>query len=328
MWHGMGLEITLPDASLAFAGRNVYAPRMQNHRFMIAAASLLCAAWAATAQETEAPPTAEPADDRTAESYQEDIANYETREMRGWTVHVHTDLVEHDAELLKYVLFQLDYDFDVIEHAVAPPQLAQLKQVDFWIERQGAIVPGGMTGRGMCYHVSENWLTSHGILAQKTGGIEIVRAADFPVWRKNQPYMTLHELSHAYHRRLGHGNAEVRAAYDHAMDEGLYDAVLKNTTANGEPVRAYAATNPVEYFAELSEAYFGLNDFFPFTKRQLRQHDPEGFAVVEKMWSLSEDELAAQMRAASGGDGRDSEDNGGDTDATTDGSKAKGDGSR
>lgn len=287
---------------------------------MFSTAGLLLVAWTATAQETDPAPTAAPAADHAAESYQEDIANYETREMRGWTVHVHTDLVELDAQLLEHVLFQLDYDFDIIERAVRPPQLAQLKQVGFWIERQGAIVPGGMTGRGMCYHVSENWLTSHGILAEKTDGIEIVRAADFPVWRKNQPYMTFHELAHSYHHRLGYGNVEVKTAYDNAMKLGLYDEVDRNTAPSGDPVRAYAATNPVEYFAELSEAYFGLNDFFPFTSRQLREHDPDGFAVVEKLWSLSEDELAAQMRVVLGEEVQDNDD------SQENESEAKGDG--
>jgi len=48
--------------------------------------------------------------------------------------------------------------------------------------------------------------------------------------------------------------------------------------------RAYAMTNPQEYFAETTEAFFGTNDFFPFTRDELKKLDPEMFALLEKLW--------------------------------------------
>ena len=53
---------------------------------------------------------------------------------------------------------------------------------------------------------------------------------------------------------------------------------------NGKKEKAYAATNPMEYFAEASEAYFGTNDFYPFDRAELERHDPEMFALVDKLW--------------------------------------------
>jgi 5'-deoxynucleotidase YfbR-like HD superfamily hydrolase len=103
--------------------------------------------------------------------------------------------------------------------------------------------------------------------------------------------MTFHEFAHAYHWRIGFDDPEIKAAYDAAMAAGLYQAVDYNMAADGKPVKAYAAGNEREYFAELSEAYFGLNDYFPFTRRQLKEYDPAGYAVVDKMWGLSEEEL-------------------------------------
>ena len=41
----------------------------------------------------------------------------------------------------------------------------------------------------------------------------------------------------------------------------------------------------MEYFAEGSEAYFGTNDFYPFTRAELKQHDPEGFRLLEALWN-------------------------------------------
>ena len=48
--------------------------------------------------------------------------------------------------------------------------------------------------------------------------------------------------------------------------------------------RAYALTNAQEFFAETTEAFFGRNDFFPFTRDELRRHDPETFALLAKLW--------------------------------------------
>ena len=49
--------------------------------------------------------------------------------------------------------------------------------------------------------------------------------------------------------------------------------------------RAYALTNPQEYFAENTEAFFTHNDFYPYTRDQLKEHDPEMFALLEKLWN-------------------------------------------
>jgi hypothetical protein len=65
------------------------------------------------------------------------------------------------------------------------------------------------------------------------------------------------------------------------MDNHLYDSVRY---VHGGTKRAYAAENPKEYFAELSEAYFGQNDFYPFTRADLKRHDGVGFRLMEQVW--------------------------------------------
>ena len=103
------------------------------------------------------------------------------------------------------------------------------------------------------------------------------------------PNFALHELAHAYHNRVIVGsfdNAEIKTAYEHAKASGKYDKV-ERWHGNGKPntfERAYAMTNPMEYFAENTEAFFGRNDFFPFTREQLKQADPEMFALLAKLW--------------------------------------------
>ena len=46
-------------------------------------------------------------------------------------------------------------------------------------------------------------------------------------------------------------------------------------------------TDPQEYFAESTEAFFSTNDFFPFTREELRGHDPGMFVLLEQFWGIS-----------------------------------------
>jgi hypothetical protein len=98
--------------------------------------------------------------------------------------------------------------------------------------------------------------------------------------------MVLHELSHGYHHKFlpdGQQNMEIRSAYENAMQRGLYDSVLR---ISGQVQKAYATTNEKEYFAEISEAFFGTNDFYPFVRAELRRHDPVGFDMLHRLWGI------------------------------------------
>ncbi|HZW08833.1 MAG TPA: hypothetical protein VFF69_02935 [Phycisphaerales bacterium] len=225
-------------------------------------------------------------------------ALYRSAELCGFPLMIRRELGEREPELLARVLLHLEADLEEIAHLIPAPALAALRRTTIWVELQGAVIEGGMSGRGMCCHWSADWLESAGLPREKAGGVEIVNARDFLDWRASQPYMTLHELAHAYHRMLGEDLPEIISAYEHARAAGLYESVGRNTAPVDETVRAYAATNHHEYFAELSEAYFALNDFEPYTRAQLERHDPEGFAMAERVWGMSEAEIAERIGAA------------------------------
>ena len=74
---------------------------------------------------------------------------------------------------------------------------------------------------------------------------------------------------------------DVLKVYNEAKEKGTYEDVLSHT---GRPVRHYALTNHKEYFAETTEAYLGVNDFYPFVRAELQEHDPSGFALMQKVW--------------------------------------------
>ncbi|MBK7406295.1 MAG: hypothetical protein IPJ41_17230 [Phycisphaerales bacterium] len=253
---------------------------------------------AARGQVETAVPAPPPAPSPAAATPDEPLETlYEHRELRGFGIRIRREFVARDPDLLARVLTRLDADLEEINHLLPPPALDALRGTTIWVELQGARVEG-MSGRGLCCHWSADWLASVGLPREKAGGVEIVNPHDYLDWRTTQPYMLLHELSHAYHRLIGPDLPEILDAYHHAIDSGLYEHVERNSVPAGETVRAYAATNHHEYFAELSEAYFALNDFEPYTRTQLEALDPQGLEMVAGLWNLAPEEIAARVAAA------------------------------
>ena len=94
----------------------------------------------------------------------------------------------------------------------------------------------------------------------------------------------VHEMAHAWH--IGHWpekHPPILSAWQQAMDRQLYRDVQD---VNGKLIpKAYATANQLEYFAELSAAYFVGINYFPFDRDGLQRYDPAGAAMVEAMWS-------------------------------------------
>ena len=38
------------------------------------------------------------------------------------------------------------------------------------------------------------------------------------------------------------------------------------------------------YFAELSDAFYGTNDMYPFVRIEVKAHDPGGCKPLRKLW--------------------------------------------
>lgn len=53
---------------------------------------------------------------------------------------------------------------------------------------------------------------------------------------------------------------------------------------NGKRVRHYALTDPKEFFAEMTEAYFGVNDLIPFNRAELKESEPEIYELLKTIW--------------------------------------------
>lgn len=244
---------------------------MNMHSITVALLSLVLGVWTGLAESREA-------EDRLAVSRAHRLDPVK-QEIEGWTVHIDLALLEGPhAEAGGRALRMLGDHLHRISLLVEPSRLEPLRRCEIWIEREHP------TLKPMQYHPSVAWLEDHGHDPRLAKKVHVTRAA--ALLERGQllkhPAVILHELAHAYHDQiLGFDDESIREAYEAAMKEGLYDKVL---LFNGRMVPHYAKTNHKEYFAESTEAYFYRNDFFPFVRAELKEHDPATHALMETIW--------------------------------------------
>jgi len=165
-----------------------------------------------------------------------------------------------------------------IQHVVPADKVAKLRKVAIWIDlSHGKLKPAQ-------YHPSAGWLKENGFSEALAKSVHIPVAAEFASvnHQRVQPWSVMHELAHAYHDQvLGFDDAEVKAAYERFRESGKYKNVLH---INGKKTKHYALTNEKEFFAEMTEVYFGHNDFYPFNRAELMRDEPELYELLTKIW--------------------------------------------
>ena len=205
-------------------------------------------------------------------------SDYTAREIEGWKVLVNNQLLSEHVQLTDNVLKLLKHQLYQITRVVPEEPLKELRRIPIWAEYKAPRHPC------MCYHPSRRWLREHDFNPEKARSVEIANAENFLKWTHGQPWMVMHELAHSYHHCvLGYNNAEVNKVYRDAVKSKQYESVLH---INGRPRRAYALNNDQEYFAEATEAFFGTNDFYPFVRSELQQHDPNMYQLLKKLWKV------------------------------------------
>jgi len=211
---------------------------------------------------------------------------HETKDIQGWSVHVSRKLLANDAKSCSRALELLEAHLTEIVRVVPAPAVSELRKVPLWISPEYPNIPPRAE-----YHSEGVWLSENGRDPAMARGVEFTNVRIFEAETRRMPNFVLHELAHAYHDRVLGGQpaiAEITAAYQNAKAGGKYDSVERVDSEGRKRMdRAYAMTNPFEYFAESTEAYFGRNDFFPFTRAELQQHDPAMCALLTKIWGVA-----------------------------------------
>lgn len=195
--------------------------------------------------------------------------------VRGWAVCADAAIFDDEAHG-DSVLTLLSSDLQTIQDALPEVAIAYLQGVRIWIELTS-------DWSGAVYHPSATWLADNGYPTYWAESIQLANSANYLSWTAIQPAMVLHELSHAWHHQVvGYGDAAIADAYAQALASGRYESVAY---AGGGTAEAYATTDDREYFAELSEAWFWENDFYPFIREEVIEFDPLGAEVIEASWA-------------------------------------------
>ena len=205
------------------------------------------------------------------------------RNVEGWTISYdpQLDLVEN-SEVADRAFKALANHLQRVEYIVSAKSLQQLKKCKIWIDLKHARL------NTMQYHPARGWLVENDCDPRLEKHVHIPVASQLyarHMWAKH-PYVILHELAHAYHDQyLSFDNPEIEKVFQAAKASGKYDSILNH---QGKSVVHYGMNSAKEYFAEMTESYFGVNDFYPFVRAELKQHDPGMYRLLENIWGKIE----------------------------------------
>jgi len=216
-----------------------------------------------------------------------DAATHKVRDLLGWKLSIHKALLTEDQrKMTERAIELLTVQLEEIVEQVPPAAVVELRKVPLWFSPE---YPG--TQPRAEYHPGAGWLRDNGRDPAMERCIEFTNIRVFEAETRRMPNFALHELAHAYHHRFlpqGFQNPQLKSAYQRAKASGTYDHVERQDSEGRKRLdRAYALTNPQEYFAETTEAYFSSNDFFPFNREELAAHDPAVTELLPKLWSAA-----------------------------------------
>ena len=201
------------------------------------------------------------------------------RDIEGWQVRVDDRLLHGDgAAVGGRALKLLTARLVAITIVVPEKSLAKLRAIPIELDLDYGDL------KAMQYHPDAGWLKEHGYSETLAKCAHIPDAEGFlsPFENHRMPWVVLHELAHGFHdQTIGFEDPRVIAVWKKFCDSGKYKSVL---TSPGHMREHYGLTNQKEFFAEMTEAYFGSNDFYPFVAGELKQAEPEIFALLEEIW--------------------------------------------
>lgn len=202
------------------------------------------------------------------------------RRIEGFRVQIDERLLPggSDEEVGRVALEFLAAKLADIRIVVPANKLDQLRQVTIVLDASCGDL------HSMQYHPSGDWLESHGYPRDLKKCVHLPRAVDVATRRNvnEQPWVVLHELAHAYHDQvLGFDEPRILAAWKAFKADARGQSTL---LFDGSRTKHYGLTDQKEFFAEMTEAYFGSNDFQPFNRAELKTDYPAIFTLLTDIW--------------------------------------------
>jgi hypothetical protein len=255
------------------------------------------------AADAPQPPAKTPA----AKEKKSPVPGYEWRTMEGFQVLINKKcLSEVERASGQYEippLEVLENEFKALNQILLPKLLKVLQGVTIWVEWDDLppAAPGTAQDAGgrtvAVYRYGSGAAGARSFQAGrlshpgKMNAVEVMSLKELtevhqPGRHKVDQIVLLHELCHTVHFVfMGADNADALTAYRSAMERELYP-------------KAYARTNEHEYFAEISCAYLDRCIYTPHTADELKDYDPLGYKLCEKIWGKQDMIAKARARAA------------------------------
>ena len=247
------------------------------------------------------PPVTQPATQPATED------RFEIRNVEGWTVYINRDVLKQYPEVSARTFEHLRWELYQTKLAAPATAVSNMQENNaIWIEYK--------EGVNLSYHPSRRWLIDRGYKIPRDPESLMSLSAKTHVGDSyRHPFVIFHELAHGYDfhfigKGRSYGNKECQANYERMMKEGKYEKVK---IWHGRTGSHYGRSNRMEYWAESTEAYFAVNDIYPFVRAELREHDPQMARFVERYWGVDpkqivqvEKDLAAYQQQLRSGAGR------------------------
>ncbi|MBT3198720.1 MAG: hypothetical protein HN350_02290 [Phycisphaerales bacterium] len=212
---------------------------------------------------------------------------FEISNIEGWTTYINRDVRKQHPEALTQTLDHLKWELYQIKLAVPQAAVSNMqKHTPNWIEYSERV--------SLSYHPGRRWLIDRGYkLPKDPPSMMSLSVKSHYRDSYRHPFVIFHEMVHGYDfhfigKGRGYGNKECEANYQRMMKTKTYEKVK---IWNGHIGSHYARSNRMEYFAESSEAYFAVNDIYPFVRAELREHDPKMARLIERYWGVDAEQI-------------------------------------
>jgi hypothetical protein len=220
-----------------------------------------------------------------AVNYRVPERTYVITNLNGWSVHLEQELAEDQRELADKATQRLAEKLQMVLSLVPPQTHARLRRLPIFLLLGEESKKEGRDNGAEYFQKQApdywNWTD------RRWGSSLVIYSARNYVWLSDEwaVRLLIHELAHAWHlEQWPEEQEDILAAWKHARANNLY---LNVKAVNGTVIpRAYSIDNQLEYFAELSCAFFWRGEYEPFDRKALQTYDPVGVAMLRKMWGV------------------------------------------
>lgn len=220
-------------------------------------------------------------------NYREPPREYKSFSTNGWDIEVEQQLIADDPKLADKAISRLAQKLNEVVKALPADSRELVKKRKVFL-MYGPKAKNDGRDNGAEYFQPRSVKHFKDMDTRWGGAVVVYCAHNYAKLSETWSIkVLLHELAHAYQlEQWPENQPDIVAAFDNAKKKTLYQDIKDRKGRNRGTV--YAVQNPLEYFAELSCMYFGFCDYPPYNRQELKAYDPDGYAMIQKMWKVKD----------------------------------------